>query len=304
MTPDQTPVRTKAGLARALAGGALMGLANLVPGISGGTMLLAVGVYPQCIEAVAKLATLRPDRNAVSLLAAVAASAALILLLLAGQVRDLVVDHRWVMYSIFLGSTLGGVPVLWRLIGRLDQRSVLGGGGGLVLMVATAAVPAGPEDAVGSSALVLFLVGLGAFAAMLLPGLSGGYLLVLSGQYVPILGAVDGLKNAVLEFDGWQWPAFLESVRVLAPVAVGGLVALACVSSLIRFLLRRQRSLILGFLLGLLTGAVLGLWPFSTEESGSAIPSLGQGMAAICLTTVAFLGTGIIARLGDGDASA
>ena len=296
MTPDQIAIRTKAGLARSLAGGALMGLANLVPGISGGTMLLAVGVYPQCIEAVAKLATLRPDRNAVAVVAAVASSAALILLLLAGPVRDLVVGHRWVMYSIFLGSTLGGVPVLWRLMGRLDQSSVLGGIAGLALTVGTAAVPA-----VGSSALVLFLVGLGAFAAMLLPGLSGGYLLVLSGQYVPILDAVDGLKSAVLDFGGRQWLGLSESVRVLAPFAVGGLVALAGVSSLIRFLLRQQRSLILGFLLGLVAGAVLGLWPFSAEGSGSVIPSLGQGMAAICLTTAAFLGIRAIARLGDGD---
>ena len=299
MNPNQIPIRTKAGAARALAGGALMGLANLVPGISGGTMLLAVGVYPQCIEAVAKLATLRPDRNAVALLAAIAASAALILLLLAGPVRDLVVDHRWVMYSIFLGSTLGGVPVLWRLIGRLDQSSVLGGVAGLALMVAIKAVPA-----VGSSALVLFLVGLGAFAAMLLPGLSGGYLLVLSGQYVPILDAVDGLKNAVLEFDRWQWLGLVESARILAPFAVGGLVALAGISSLIRFLLHRQKSLILGFLLGLVAGAVLGLWPFSTEESGSVIPSLGQGISAVCLTTAAFFGIRAIARLGDADAGA
>ena len=118
------------------------------------------------------------------------------------------------------------------------------------------------------------------------------------------MDAVDSLKNAVLEFDGWQWLGLAESARILAPFAVGGLVALAGISSLIRFLLRWQRSLILGFLLGLVAGAVLGLWPFSTAESGSVIPSLGQGISAICLTAGAFLGIRAIARLGDGDAGA
>lgn len=267
-------------------------------------MLLAVGVYPQCIEAVAKLTTLRPDRQAVALLAAVAVSAALVLLVLAGTVRDLVVDYRWVMYSIFLGSTLGGVPVLWRLMKRLDSKSLIGISVGLALMIATSSVPSGQDGSTPASYLVLFLVGLGAFAAMLLPGLSGGYLLVLSGQYVPVLGAVDNLKNAVSGFGGLQWLAFLESAKILAPFALGGVLALACVSSLIRILLRRQRSMMLGFLLGLLIGTIVGLWPFSGEGTGGVLPSVGQGVAALCLAACGFFATSAIARLGEGDASA
>ena len=291
-------------VARGLAGGALMGLANLVPGISGGTMLLAVGVYPQVIEAIAKLTTLRPDRDGLTLLASVAGSAALLVLVLAGTVRDLVIDHRWVMYSLFLGSTLGGVPVLWGLIGRPTARCWLGAACGLALMFATAAVPAGPAVEGASPAPALFLAGAGAFAAMLLPGLSGSYLLVLSGQYVPILTAVDTLKGTLLEPDGSRWPAVIDAARVLAPFAVGALVALVSISSLIRWLLNSQRSLTLGFLLGLLAGAVLGLWPFETESGGLSMPGFAQGGAALCLAVIGFLVTKLVARLGNGDADA
>ncbi|MCY4535812.1 MAG: DUF368 domain-containing protein, partial [Bryobacterales bacterium] len=94
-----------------------MGLANLVPGVSGGTMLLATGIYPQCIEAIAKLTTLRPDRSAMALISAVAVAAGAVVLLVAGTMRDLVLMHRWMTYSVFLGATLGGVPILWKLIG-------------------------------------------------------------------------------------------------------------------------------------------------------------------------------------------
>ena len=102
-------------LIRSAIGGTLMGLANLVPGISGGTMLLAAGVYPGFISAIAEITTLRFRPRSIATLGAVVASAALAILLLAGTVKALVEDHRWVMYSLFIGLTLGGLPLVWRL---------------------------------------------------------------------------------------------------------------------------------------------------------------------------------------------
>ena len=287
--------------ARAAVGGALMGLANLVPGVSGGTMLLAAGVYPQCIAALAKLSRLRPDRKSLVVLASVALPSALIILLLAGTVKSLVVEHRWAMYSLFLGSTLGGVPTLWTLLGRPNLRAWLGCATGLAAMVATVFVPASPGASATAQPLALFLAGLGAFAAMLLPGLSGGYLLVLSGQYVPILGAVDGLKESVLGSDSARWQAMLDSVQVLAPFAAGGIAALAGVSTLVGILLQRQRSLTLGFLLGLLAGAVLGLWPFESDGFRLILPGPARAMFALGLAACGFLVTSGVARLGASD---
>lgn len=277
-----------------------MGLANLVPGVSGGTMLVAAGIYPQFIDSVARVTTLRPDRRSVTFLLVTGGAAALVIVLLAGTVRDLVLQHRWAMYSLFLGSTLGGVPAMWRLIGRPDARSWLGAAAGIAAMAASALAPVGSGDGTGEAGALL-LAGLGAFAAMILPGLSGGYLLVLSGQYVPILGAVDGLRAAVFAGVDGAWAALMASARVLAPFALGGVVAIVGVSSLVRLLLRRQRSLTLGFLLGLLAGAVLGLWPFDTSESGLALPGAARGVAALGLTACGFLGTSAVARLGASD---
>lgn len=300
--PPAPQTRLPAELARTMAGGFLMGLANLVPGISGGTMLLAAGVYPQCIEALARWSKLRPNRDAVVTLAAVGASAGLTVLLLAGAVKGLVVDHRWAMYSLFLGSTLGGVPVLWKLLGQLDARSVSGALAGLAAMAAITWFPAAPATAAGGSAPALFLAGLGAVAAMLLPGLSGGYLLVLSGQYVAILGAVDGIKAGLVHEAGPQWPDLVAAGKVLAPVAAGGLLALAVVSTVLQVLLRQQRALVLGLLLGLLLGAVLGLWPFRTDAQPPALtlPGAAQAAGSLALALGGYVLTWAIARLGDG----
>lgn len=108
---------------RGVLGGILMGLANLVPGISGGTMLLAAGIYTDFINAVAEVTTLRFRKRSLVLLASVGLAAGSAIILLAGVVKDLVVDHRWMMYSMFIGLTLGGIPVIWKLIQRSTRES-------------------------------------------------------------------------------------------------------------------------------------------------------------------------------------
>ena len=97
---------------RSVLGGLLMGLANLVPGISGGTMLLAVGIYPRFINAISDITTMNFRFTSISILTTVLTTAALAILLLAGFVKGLVISHRWLMYSLFIGLTLGGLPIV------------------------------------------------------------------------------------------------------------------------------------------------------------------------------------------------
>jgi putative membrane protein len=100
---------------RSLFGGLLMGLANLVPGISGGTMLLVAGVYTNFIESLSELTRLRFKFRSLLVIGCIACAAGLGILLFAGAIKSLVVDHRWIMYSLFIGLTLGGLPVVWQL---------------------------------------------------------------------------------------------------------------------------------------------------------------------------------------------
>lgn len=258
MTP---PGRAAASLAlvRAAVGGVLMGIANLVPGISGGTMLLAVGVYPAFVAALAELTTLRLRPGSLLLVGSVVGGGLLAILALAGPVRALVVDQRWVMYSLFIGLTLGGVPLVLRVAGRLSGAILCGAAAGLVAMVAVgfAGVPAGARA--GGGHVLLGLAGIVGASAMILPGISGGYLLLLLGQYERILGAVDQVKRGALAADPAQ---LLAALDIVVPVGIGVLVGIALVSNLVRWLLERFEKPTLGVLLGLLLGAAVGLWPF------------------------------------------
>jgi putative membrane protein len=312
-------------------GGTLMGLANLVPGISGGTMLLAAGVYRGFIAGIAEATTLRFRPRSLLLLASIVGTAAVAILLLAGTVKHLVEDHRWVMYSIFIGLTLGGVPLLWRLARPASPGFWAGTASAFLLMVAMAFTGAGGGSDGSHGYLVVFLSGLAASSAMILPGVSGGYLLLLLGQYEAILGTVDQLKRGLLgDSEAGLGPDFalvLDAMHVVVPLGIGIVLGVVGVSNLLRWLMLRFEKITLGALLGLLLGAVVGLWPFQQgrpPEPGDLIkgrivtvqnaatfeprewplatfdPSAGQAGAALALVLAGLATTLLIGRLDPG----
>ncbi len=258
---------------RGLFGGALMGLANLVPGISGGTMLLAAGVYPAFINAIAQLTTLKFNRYSIVVLATIVGAAVLAIGLLAGPTRTLVIEQRPLMYSLFIGLTLGGLPLVWRLAQPVTQSVWLGAAAAFALMVVMALGATTGGGGEGSTVLLL-LSGLAGASAMILPGVSGGYLLLLLGQYEPILGAIDQFKEGLIGAGGFDLALVLDAMTVVVPVGIGVVIGVVGVSNALRWLLSRYEKPTLGVLLGLLLGAVVGLYPFQkpvAPEPGFAI---------------------------------
>lgn len=312
---------------RSALGGTLMGLANLVPGISGGTMLLAAGIYPRFIQAIADITTFRFRRPSLVVLGAVVLAAALAILVLAGPVKHLVVHDRWAMYSLFIGLTLGGIPVVYRLARPLNGSAYGAAAGGIAMMLTLAWAQASgtggttPSDGFGW----MFLAGVAGASAMILPGISGGYLLLLLGVYVPLLGAIDAVKNGLRTADPSALVEPLASVVI--PVGLGVVIGAIVVSNLLKLLLARFEKPTLGTLLGLLAGAVAGLWPFQrgirpavgdvvkgrvmTAERLAALapekypttyfdPSADQIAASIGLVLAGFVVTSLVARMGQG----
>ena len=319
---------------RAVIGGLLMGLANLVPGISGGTMLVASGIYQRFITAIAELTRLRFRPRSLLVLACVVGSAGAAIVGLAGPVKDLVVDHRWVMYSLFIGLTLGGVPVVWAMVGRATVGLWVGAIVGLLGMALLAVFQSyGPGIGAQRGGFVIMLIaGTVAAGAMILPGVSGGYLLLVLGVYVPVLAAIDQCRHALGLFresgfaPAWQ-AARQPALTVVLPIGIG--VVLGVVVMLQRF-----EKPTLGLLLGLLLGAVVGLWPFQQPECPANIrlvkgrevmtagldlvyidnkteivkpedyptvffsPTAGQVAGALGLIATGFCATALIARLG------
>jgi len=271
-TDKKTQPVTSGVALRCVGGGVLMGMANLVPGISGGTMLLAAGIYPRFISSLADVTSLKWRRSSLLTLALVIGAAAVTIPLLAGTVKDLVINYQWVMYSLFIGLTLGGVPVVWKMIDRVTVGVWIGAIVGFVVMAAVASIQSlGVKTTAASNSLpLMFIAGIIGASAMILPGISGGYLMLVLGVYVPVLGAIDKVLQAVKSANFSA--AIPPMLTVIIPLGVGVVIGVVAVSNALKWLLARYARPTLGVLLGLLVGAVFGLWPFQEPVK----PVVGQ----------------------------
>lgn len=246
-----------------------MGMANLVPGISGGTMLVAVGIYTRFIDAISSVTRLRITRPTVLLLGTVVFFAGISIVAFSGLIAGLLVTHRWAMYSLFIGLTWGGAPLLWRMIkesrtntGRVFDVPVTAGllAGAAVMATMALLQSRGAEGGGGSAGPVyLFVGGIAGASAMILPGISGAYLLLLLGLYDTIINAI---KDSVSALRTGDIGTLMEQLAVIVPVGVGVVVGIAAVANVLRFVLRRYERATLGVLLGLLVAAPAGLYPF------------------------------------------
>ena len=198
-------------------------------------------------------------------------------------------------------------------------------------MVVMAFTGGGVSEAGGRNYLLTFLAGLAASSAMILPGVSGGYLLLLLGQYESILGTVDQLKRGLLGDGAGVAPdlaLILDAMHVVIPLGLGIVAGVVGVSNLLKWLLHHYEKATLGVLLGLLFGAVVGLWPFQQGEEpqvGDTIkgrvvnvenvgdfddedwpvrffePKPGQAAGALALIGAGLAATLLIGRLGGDD---
>jgi putative membrane protein len=248
--------------------GIAMGTADVVPGVSGGTMALVLGIYERLVAALRAATGAEPWRalrqggvgaawraaDAPFLLPLVAGIATAVLLL-ARVVEAALVDHRVLLYAAFTGLVAASVVVV--------ARQVRGRSGPLVAVaVAAAAVtfwllglaPAATPD----DTWFLVLAGAIGISALVLPGVSGAFLLVVLGQYQTVLGAIG-------RFD----------VSVLVPFALGALIGLATVARILDALLRRARALTLAALAGIMVGSLRRLWPW-IEPGEAALHEVPQ----------------------------
>lgn len=231
-----------------------MGLANLVPGISGGTMLVAAGVYRRFVDAVSDATRLKFTFTTIATLAIIAIAAAAAIAMGARPVSWGLEHHRWAMYALFIGLTIGGVPALWALVrpasGKVIAFAILG----LLAMLAVVFVQetgAGAGAAASSNWPRLTIAGAAGAAAMVLPGVSGAYLLLLLGQYETVVTAIKDLARGDL-----------SALATVIPIGIGVAIGIAGVSNLLRWLLHKHEIPTLAVLLGLLLGAPAGLYPF------------------------------------------
>ena len=236
--------------------GMAMGAADLVPGVSGGTVAFIVGIYEELLTTIGNLGvgTIRSVFKEgpvetwrsynLGFLAALVLGMASSVALLAGLLHHLLAEHPVLLWSFFFGLVAASVPFMLREIQGPD-RSIAA----LALLLFGAGIAwwlTGLPPLVQSDApLFLFFSGAIAICAMILPGISGSFVLVLLGAYSAVIGALKGL----------------DIVRIAA-FGGGALSGLLGVSKGLGWVFRSHRALALALLSGFLLGSLRKLWPW------------------------------------------
>lgn len=244
--------------------GFCMGAADIVPGVSGGTVALVLGIYRRLVTSIRDGSTaigrvlkgdLRGARTAFAeiewrFLIPLLVGIGIALVTLASLIESLLHDHPEAMAGLFMGLVLGSVVVAWGLLEDRNSGELFVGLATGVLVFALLGLRSGTtEDAVGQAAdpalWAYFGAGAVAICAMILPGISGSFILVMLGMYGPVLSAVSD-----------------RDLVVVAVVGLGATVGLGLFSQVLHWALEHHYNTVMAALIGLMLGSLRVLWPW------------------------------------------
>ena len=268
-------LKTKAIQWRIFITGMLMGAADLVPGISGGTVALLSGIYGRLLSAIGRF-----DLHLVGLLVRghlvkawhhvdglflmnLALGIGSALLLLSKLITWLLLVQPLIMWSLFLGLILVASGLLLKeLLAQQSLRLVwLSLGVAVSVSLANMPVLAVVDGFSGWGYVWLMAAGALAISAMILPGISGSFILLIIGVYPYLIGRLAALD-----------------IQVIAIFALGCGVGLLTFSRLVSYLLNHYMASVMSLLTGLMIGSAVKLWPwkhtitYRLNSSGADVP--------------------------------
>lgn len=276
-----------------------MGAADVVPGVSGGTVALVFGIYATLVDqirqgarALGQLARLRPSAFVAELkrvdwwfLVPLLAGIGIALVSLAGVISHFLEEEPIRTAGVFFGLVAGSLVTTVSMVKRWDATH-LGVAAG-VAIVAFAGLGLGSGQVTDPNLGFVFVGGMIAICAMILPGISGSFLLLMLGLYHAVLDAVHD-----------------RDLLFVGVFGIGAVLGLAGFSSVLSWALDRWEQLMLAGLIGLMAGSLRVLWPWpngtgseeSTNGAEMALPA-GDVVWPIVLAVIAAVAIIVVARV-------
>lgn len=258
-----------------VARGFLMGGADIIPGVSGGTMALLLGVYERLVTALSHfdlqfVKNLRQGRwraavEHIDLRFLVALGVGVItgIVGLAGLMHYLLDEHTVPTWSFLFGLIFASALLVFGMVSQLNFSALFSliGGAGLAWWL-VGALPVVPPEGLW----YVFVCGAVAICAMILPGISGAFILVILGMYFHVTGVLRSLAHGELSID---------NLLLVVVFAAGCGVGLLGFSKFLRMLLTRFESATMAAMAGILLGSLRKIWPFKRPLTLDEVTALG-----------------------------
>ena len=268
--------------------GMIIGVANIIPGVSGGTLMITLGIYEKIIDTISHL--FKNIKKNLKFIIPLAIGMVLAILLLSKVIKICLEKYPFPTTLFFIGLIIGGIPLLWKKTkaakGKFSNWLVFFITFAIITVFAFIDKSNFMVDLNNLSPmgyLTLFLVGMISAATMVIPGISGSLVLMLLGYYEPI---IDTIKNLT------DFSLLGHNLLILIPFGIGIVVGIVLVAKLIEYLLHKYPIKtyygVLGFVLASLIAIIKPIF--------GVTPSILEVIIAIIL----LIGGGVIAyKLGD-----
>ena len=252
--------------------GSAIGVANIIPGVSGGTLAVVFGIYEDLMQALGNFITDRTNRWKYVRFLAILFSGALIAIITLARVLSWSLEN-YPMPTIFffLGLIVGSIPVVLRTHPdmKINWNRIVAFLAGIVLVVALALIQGEGTTRTGSainfsaiSTTQLFYVGFCGIlsaSAMIVPGVSGSFLLILLGIYFDVLAALSGLTTIL--FSEGLTAEMIGRLSLLASLGIGIVIGILVIARIMSWALQRFPAATMFFILGLIIGSLYQIYP-------------------------------------------
>ncbi len=285
--------------------GAAMGAANVIPGVSGGTVAFITGIYERLINAIKSFDVraggllLKFQFKAfaahvdLGFLIPLGAGVVVSILSLAKLLEYLLGNHEVLVFAFFFGLILSSIYFVGKLVKCWCPRSVMAFVVGAGIAIAISFVPPAEES---TNVLYLFLCGIAAISSMIIPGISGSFVLLIMGNYLLVLSSISGAAKDPV-----------SSLKVLVPFGAGCAVGIVALSHFLSWLFKRFHDAAVALMTGFVAGSLLIIWPWKepaetvTKPSGEVkilsydrfIPDFGNTQTLLAIALVV-IGAGLV----------
>lgn len=275
--------------------GMIVGIANIIPGVSGGTMMVAMGLYDKLIHSITHLKS--EFKSSMKLLLPIFFGAALAIVILSRLFEFLLQNYPIPTNFAFCGLIVGSLPFILKKVKGSNPVKSSNWIPLLIFFAIVVGMAVIGEDS-GSAQrlqvdllqfLVLLFVGIIAAATMVIPGVSGSMMLMLLGYYETILSYVNQTVDAITSFN---IPAFINCCMVMIPFGVGVVFGIFAIAKLIEWILVRWEISAYYAIIGLITASPVAIL-LKTDWSQSSIMMIVIGL----ITFIA--GWFVASKLGD-----
>lgn len=261
--------------------GIIVGVANVIPGVSGGTIAVVLHIFDRMIEAINHFT--RDIKKHMMFLLPLLAGAGVGVLAFSVLIDFCLEHYSLPTCGFFAGLVAGSIPLIYgmakskRPAGKSDKNYIIYTilAFALVIFLSTLKTAEGGTAVVGavSAGLMLkaFFGGAVAAAAMIVPGISGSFMLVLMGLYNVVIGYVALVKDFLLTFD---MTILVSIIKFCAPLGIGMILGAIVISKLIEFLMTKYHTETYYIILGLILGSLIGIFldPIAFGSYSGSIP--------------------------------